>query len=335
MINMLRNALVATLLAAVLLTTAGCARSAEPEPEPVYYWPLTGEQAPNGDATRTRVVSVKVENSSAARPQAGLADADVVYESLAEGGIPRFNALFHSSLPARVGPVRSARLSDTYLVPRYNALFAFSGASGAVRDAISAAGIDDLGMESYPELYERDSSRSAPHNVYSSVVDLQTAAADAGYESVAAPRTLVFGEVPEELAGAPVAARLEIPFAGGNDAAWMWDEAAGSWQRDVEGMPHADEGSGLPYSAANVIVLFAETVETGMRDSAGSVVLDIRLEGSGDAIVLRGGRRYDVRWTSSPDSPPRFATAEGTELPLAVGKTWIEVLPPDYEFTLE
>jgi hypothetical protein len=327
---------VAAVLAAALLTSVtGCFRGASDEPEPVYYWPLTGEQAPNGDATRTRVVSVKVENSSAARPQVGLADADVVYESLAEGGIPRFNALFHSSLPGRIGPVRSARLSDTYLVPQYSALFAFSGANQTVRDAISTAGIDDLGMESYPALYERDSSRSAPHNVFASVAELQAAAADAGYETVVAPRSLVFGEVPEEFAEAPVAGRLEIPFAGGNDAAWVWNETADIWARDVAGQPHHDEGTVVPYQAANVVVLFAETVETGMRDSAGSVVLDIRLEGSGDAIVLRGGRRYDVRWTSAPDSPPRFATAEGTGLPLAVGKTWIEVLPPGYEFTLD
>ena len=322
-------------LVAALLGTVGCSCAPEAEPEPVYYWPLTGEQAPNGDAIRTRVVSVKVENSSAARPQAGLADADVVYESLAEGGIPRFNALFHSVLPVRVGPVRSARLSDTYLVPQYNALFAYSGASEAVRQEIAAAGIDDLGMESHPGLYERDAARSAPHDVFSSVVDLQAAAADTGYETVVAPRTLVFGDLPEEFAEAAVATRLEIPFAGGNDVTWIWDEAAGSWQRDIAGQPHADEGSNVPYLAANVVVLYAETVETDMRDSAGSVVLDIRLDGSGDAIVLRGGRRYDVRWTSSPDTPPRFATADGIELPLAVGKTWIEVLPPGYELTLE
>jgi hypothetical protein len=332
---MWRITLAMMVVAALVVGVTGCSCSAELEPEPVYYWPLTGEQAPDGDATRSRVVSVKIDNSSAARPQAGLGEADVVYESLAEGGIPRFNALFHSSLPDRVGPVRSARLSDTYLVPQYNALFAFSGANQTVRDAISAAGVDDLGMESYPALYERDPSRSAPHNVFASIAELQAAAVGAGYETAVAPRGLVFGAVPEEFADAPTASSLEIPFSGGNDATWMWDEAAGSWQRNVAGTAHADEGSDAPYAADNVVVMLAETVETAMRDSAGSVVLDIRLDGSGDAIVLRGGRRYDVRWTSSPDTPPRFATADGTELPLAVGRTWIEVLPPDYEFVLE
>ena len=46
----------------------------------------------------------------------------------AEGGITRFNCIFHSNVPKIVGPVRSARLSDLWIVPQYHALFVFSGA---------------------------------------------------------------------------------------------------------------------------------------------------------------------------------------------------------------
>jgi hypothetical protein len=49
--------------------------------EPVAIWPLTGEEAPSEAAVRERVVSVKIENLAAARPQTGLSSADVVYES--------------------------------------------------------------------------------------------------------------------------------------------------------------------------------------------------------------------------------------------------------------
>jgi hypothetical protein len=337
--------IIALLLAAAAIWYFLSDEAPVPVPEQVYYWPLTGEVAPDGDSTRTRVVSVKVENSSAARPQAGLADADVVYETLSEGGIPRFNALFHSSLPARVGPVRSARISDSYLVPQYGALFAYSGASEAVRERIRTAGIDDLGMESYPNLYERDPARSAPHNVFTSVAGLQAAAGGAGYATTAPPRGFLFGDVPgtaaEEEAGdeaatdtgAPVVTQLSIPFAGGNDVLWMWDEGTGRWLRDVAGMPHADEGSDTAYSAANVIIMYAETRETDLRDVTGAVVLDIRLDGSGDAVVLRDGRRYDLRWEASTDAPPRFQDADGAQFPLAVGKTWIEVVPPGHNVT--
>ncbi len=305
------------------------------EPEVVHYWPLTGEVAPDGDTVRTRIVSVKIDNSSAARPQAGLADADVVYETLAEGGIPRLNALFHSALPLRVGPVRSARFSDAYLVPQYEALFAYSGASSAVRERITAAGIDDLGMERRPALYDRDPGRAAPHNVFASVVEIQAAAAGEDFATAVEPRPLLFGEIPETLPEAPAATRVAVPFAGGSDVLWTWDEEVQRWMRAVGGQPHADEGTAEPYSAANVVVMYAEAAETGFRDAAGAVVLDIQLLGAGDAVVLRDGRRYDVRWTSIPEMPPRFEAADGTEFPLAVGRTWIQVLPPGYDVIIE
>ncbi len=310
----------------------------EPDPEPVY-WPLTGELAPDAASIDVRAVSVKIENSPAARPQAGLANADVVYETLSEGGIPRFNAIFHSSMSERVGPIRSARLSDVYLVPQYNALFAFSGANQTVRDRIFAAGIDELGMEGRPALYERDPARPAPHNVYARTTDLLAAAADNAYAIEGGPRSLLFGDVPgadQEGAGeAPAVASIAVPFSGGNDVLWTWDVEADRWVRDVEGVPHADEGSGAPYAAANVIVLFAEARETDMRDAAGSAVLDIRLDSEGDAVVLRDGRRYDVGWRAFADAPPRFITAEGEPFPLAVGVTWIEVVPPGHGVVIE
>ena len=107
-------------------------------------WPLTGLEAPSAEETVQRVVSVKIENSSESRPQTNLQLADVVYESVTEGGITRFNAIFHSQAPENVGPVRSARLSDTYIVPQYHALFGFSGASPTVNAAVNAAGIENL-----------------------------------------------------------------------------------------------------------------------------------------------------------------------------------------------
>ena len=306
-----------------------------PEPELIHYWPLTGEVAPDEDATRTRVVSVKIENSSAARPQAGLADADVVYETLSEGGIPRFNALFHSALPARVGPVRSARISDTYLVPQYVALFAYTGASEEIRRRIQAAEIDDLGMERQPGLYERDPGRSAPHDVYTNAAEVQAAAGGAGFPTVVVPRGFLFGDVPEALAEAPAATRIDVPFAGGNDVTWMWDETRDVWLRYVAGAPHVDEGAAEPYTASNVVVMYAETRETDLRDVTGAPVLDIRLDGSGSAVVLREGRRYEVGWTASPGVPPRFEAADGTEFPLAAGNTWIEVVAPGHDVSID
>ena len=137
---MTRRMLVMTLTVILAMTAlTGCKKQAEVvaswpaadsersvvKPAEPPRWPLTGLEAPSAEAVTQRVVSVKIENSPEARPQTNLQLADVVYESVTEGGITRFNAIFHSQSPDLIGPVRSARLSDTYIVPQYHALFGF------------------------------------------------------------------------------------------------------------------------------------------------------------------------------------------------------------------
>ena len=110
--KILRYAIPAAILAAAVagaaFALAGCAgagagtiSAAWPEAEaertydrPVEFirWPLTGELAPDFESTQVRVVSVKIENSPESRPQTGLHQADLVYETLTEGNITRFNA---------------------------------------------------------------------------------------------------------------------------------------------------------------------------------------------------------------------------------------------------
>ena len=148
-----------------------------PKPAEPPRWPYTGKRAKNEKAIHKRPLSVKIENSPAARPQFGLNSADVVYETISEGGITRFNAIFHSKLPETLGPVRSARLSDLWVVPQYDGLFFYSGASASVNRAVNDAGLPNLSQDrgvAYP--YWRSSQRYAPHNL---MLDTKKAYAEA------------------------------------------------------------------------------------------------------------------------------------------------------------
>src|SRR5690606_3118280 len=62
------------------------------------------------DAANVPVMAVIIENLATVRPQSGLGQAQVVYETLAEGGITRFLVLFATKENIDpIGPVRSAR----------------------------------------------------------------------------------------------------------------------------------------------------------------------------------------------------------------------------------
>lgn len=79
----------------------------EPVQQPKFVAPLTGEAVL--EEITQRPIMVTINNHPAARPQSGLADADVIYEMLAEGNVTRFLAIYQSELPENIGPVRSAR----------------------------------------------------------------------------------------------------------------------------------------------------------------------------------------------------------------------------------
>lgn len=297
-------------------------------------WPLTGLPAPSEDAiTKTRTLSVKIENSPQARPQSGLQSADVVYESITEGGITRFNCIFSSTDPGEVGPVRSARLSDIDIVPQYDALFAFSGASGLVNAAVKKAGLQNLSQDigvSYG--YRRSSQRSAPHNLYLTLAKAREEGLRRGYPATQQVRSLQFAR---SIEGTPTVRTITVPFSTANTTRWDWDENADVYKRTNNGKPHSDALTGKQITAKNVVVMWARMDATAKRDVAGSTTYDIVLTGSNRATVFRNGQRFDGTWTATADAPPTFKATDGTVIRLAPGNTWFQVIPPDINITMQ
>jgi len=300
-------------------------------PEPVR-WPLTGIDAVDAEApAATRIVSVKIENSPAARPQSNLDKADVVYETLTEGGITRFNALYHSEGPADVGPVRSARMSDTQVVPQYGALFANSGSSTGVNRALRAAGIENLNHGSTGVAYRRSQRRSAPHNLYLDVSRIREVAAERG---LATTQRLEGFEFSPAVESTLATVRITVPFSRANTVAWTYDAEENVYLRVNNGSPHVDAVSGEQYSARNVVVMWARTSATG-PSGIGGTTLEISLVGSNRATVFRDGVRIDCMWEASADKPPVFRDPAGRIVRLAPGNTWFQVIPANVDIVIE
>ena len=112
-------------------------------------------------------LAVKIENSGDARPQTGLDQADNVWEEVVEGGISRFVAVFHSQVPAEVGPIRSVRPMDPAIVAPMHGLIAFSGGQPRFVNALKAAGVQTISQDAGAAgFYRKKGVGPAPHNVY-------------------------------------------------------------------------------------------------------------------------------------------------------------------------
>jgi hypothetical protein len=305
---------------------------ARPPGPPV--WPLTGTTAPSADAPAgLRIVAVKIENSPAARPQSGLQSADIVYEFITEGGITRFNAMFHSQAPGTVGNVRSARLADVDIVSQYHALFAFSGANGQVNSQIRSAGIENLSEDAgVRNGFTRSSSRPAPHNLYLDLTKIREEALRRKMSATQIIAPLAFG--PKSVEASVPISYVKVPFSPANTVEWTYDADRDVYLRENNGSVHSDALTGEQIAARNVVVLWAKMIAASRRDSAGSRTYDIELVGSNRCSVFRNGTRLDGTWQATKDKPPVFKAEDGTVIRLAPGNTWFQVAPTNVNITM-
>lgn len=294
-------------------------------PEPSVVHPLTGVAHTGDPDWRGRpVLAVKIGNAAPERPQAGLDKADLTYEEIVEGGATRFMAVFSTNDVSRVGPVRSARKVDPTLLEPLNALFAYSGgAPSTIRVLRSSSGFTDVGVDRASGAYHRDRSRSSPYNLYTSTQALWDGR-DGGPPQ-AQFAFLAEGEDPGS-GSDEAAAEIRFSFAGnGADVRYVFTD--GRYQRYLGDSAHLGEG-GVALTYANVVVQYVQTSAGSSIDKAGFRSTDITTTGSGELIVVRGGKALRGTWSrSSTAEPARFADAQGNPIALAPGPTMIALLP--------
>ena len=294
---------------------------AEPPPPPPC--PLTGEPAPHGQVPDRPALAIKVENLPDARPQAGLDRADVVYEEPVEGGITRFIVVFQCHNGGRVGPVRSGRTTDPKVLVQFgHPVMGYAGGQASVVRAIDRAGVIDMNYDIAISAYSRDDSRAAPHNLYTSTRQLWKAAKSR--DGAPAP---VFSYDPEVAGPSRKARTVHLPFSSYSDVFWTWSRTQSAWLRSHGTVPHVLE-DGTQVRAANVVVMQVEVSSGPIVDAAGNHSPEVELTGSGRAYVFRDGRMVIGRWERETlKDVTTFATKAGTQIALAPGVTWVELLP--------
>ena len=295
-----------------------------PPPPPPVYWPLTGIES--GEVPARPALAVKIENAPESRPQTGLNAADMVWEEVVEGGITRFVAVYHSTLPPEIGPVRSVRPMDPAIAAPLHGLFAFSGGQRPFVDAVAGVGLQVLSQDAGAAGFYRVNHRYAPHNVYADPAVL-LAQADPAHQA-APPGQFVFAEPgsPPTAAGGGPTPRVSLKLSALGRPSWTWDPA-GTWVRAERGVP-ALEAGGAPVRAANVVALMVDVVNTPFVDPAGTPVPETVMVGTGQAYVASAGHTLAVTWTkNAPGEPVSLTTPDGQPVRLARGTTWVELVP--------
>lgn len=303
-----------------IVMASGCARpqaSALRLPPLAARW-VSGPSDPQSPACSW--LGVVIDNAIPARPQWGLAEADIVYEVPTEAMITRFLALYCRDGPDTVGPVRSLRLQFLDIARDYGATVAHSGSSTSALAAVGdhAGAVINEFWNATP--FRRDPRRRMPHNVFVSVGQLRQ------YMKETVPSTArlwISADVPTAVA--PMT--ITIPYGRGYSSQFVFDPASGRYRRFSDGIPTADALTGRQIEVAAVLVLYARWWQV----YEGPILTSrIALTGGGPLTVFAAGRQTNGTW-SRPSGLDRtaFADAEGKPVQLPPGRVWVSIVPPE------
>lgn len=267
-------------------------------------------------------LAVKIDNVPAARPQAGINQADIVFVEEVEGGLTRLAAVFHSQGADVVGPVRSMRTGDFGLLAQLNApLFANSGGNRGARAALAGSSLVDVGVNAANEFYYRDRERRAPHNLFTNAFNLWVAGGEIG--GAATPSPIFQFRAPGQAApdGAREISGVSIDY-GATTVDYAWNGSG--WERTQDGEPTVDT-AGIRVAPTTVVVQFVDYVPSQADASSPEAVTT----GDGQAWILTDGQLVESTWSRAGLAEQTdYKLASGSEVPILPGRTWVELPRP-------
>ena len=331
-------------IAGELPEAASAAPSVSPSPTPVPLVPAPTDGVLESPAAAERpVVAVMIDDAPAARPQSGLADADILFQAPAEGGIPRYMALYQSGVAPAIGPIRSSRLYFVGWAAEWNPLYAHVGGAPnalAALDAMNGTTIWNADEFRWAAYMPRITTRVAPHNVYSSSRQLDDLAARLGVPPAPSPAWTFVDPAP--LSARPTGGSLVVPYPAGV-ISYAYDRSTDRYLRSVDGAPQIDAGTGARVAPYDVIVIYVQVGPLlnapGQPTNQAKGRLELGYTGTGQALVLRDGVAVEARWSKASDTAPlRLTQAAGSDagapIPLVRGQIAIQVVPVGTTVTL-
>ena len=347
--------LLALILAALTLTAVftGCVSAPggsqpeatpEPTPTPVPFTPnvWTGEK--NDQAySDIRATAIMVNNISAARPQRGISQASILFESKVEGGITRFMAIFedYTELEGDVGPVRSGRDQFLQWAMPMQALYCHIGRSGITQTYIDSFNYNDLDLDGQNRVftYRRDRpGYKVEHTSYTNTEKLQAAIDKYEYDMDKTYGSTVFNFVRydenngwRELGGKLID-DISIVHSETYRTYFNYDATAQKYMMSMyNGSKRTreqtiDENNGQQLGFENVIVAFADISKYpypgGGAYDPNYQKVDLSYGGLG--FYFSNGRMEQIRWFKGGASEPlRFTDMDENPLVLNCGKSYI------------
>ncbi len=283
--------------------------------------PLSGLACANANR---RPMAVMLAGDPVARPVAGLAEADIVFNMpVITDSMTRLMAVFVCNTPKEIGSVRSARHDYIELARGLDAIFVHWGGSHFALDKLDKGIMDNIDALKNPDdAFFRKSGIAAPHNGFTSSSRLLEASQKLGYRVEGKEDNYLFFDA-TPASSATTTKTLMIDFPGAFQVKYVYDPAKNSYLRWRGGAKETDRNNGQQVAAKNVVAMI-----TVSRQIEGQYN-DVDVSGSGRAQFYRNGEEIFGTWKkSATDQTSKlfFYDNAGEEIKFVPGQIWVEVV---------
>lgn len=313
----------------------------DPVPSGETFNPLTGLPMEE-ELINDRPVAVMLNNIKAALPQQGVAQADIIYEVLAEGGITRMLGVYQSvNDVGTIGSVRSTRTYFLELVLGHDAVFLHAGGSPDAYDKISAWNVTSLDCVNGPyegSLFWRDAGRlammSKEHTVVTSGEKIQELFPKYSFRKEHAEGYsdgMLFATNGTPEAGS-AAKEIVVPFSDYKTGVFTYDDASGKYLVEEFGSAYVDGNTGEQVAVTNVLILKTDCAVI-KGDTAGRITVDLS---QGEGWFACGGKMIPINWSKgNVNAPFKYTTQDGHPLTFGAGTSYINIVPLNSEITVK
>ena len=290
-----------------------------------------------------RPIAVMIDNNIGNEKHAGLQDSYLNYEIIVEGGLTRIMAIFKDKDVSLIGPVRSSRHYFLDYALESDAIYTHYGWSPYAEKDIKNLGVNNINGLTDEAPFWRDRKIKAPHNVFTSINNIQKYASEKNY-SMKSKDWKLFKYSADEINLNPAETQSEntnieenqqnteevetanqilITYSKHQARSYSFDSENKYYLRSMNGIAHLDKTTNLQLHYKNIII---EKVENYSLDSYGRQ--DLKTVSSGEGYFITNGYAKPITWEKdSRSSKTEYKYKNGQTIVLNDGNTFIQIVP--------
>ncbi len=286
---------------------------------------------------KERPIAVMIDNVGQALPQAGLNDAYIVYQIIAEGGLTRYMAVFKGVNLEKIGPVRSSRHYFLDYAMENDAIYVHYGWSPQAEKDISKYRVNNInGITAPSSTFWRVKDKPSPHNAVTSTEKILNQAKNFGYRTTSDEKSVlnyVTDEVNLEEDSAIIATDVVIPYPS-EKAEFKYNEETLRYERYTNGKLQKDWTTSEVVSTKNIIITYASNSK--LQDTENKDRQDLDNIGDLKGYYITNGKAIEIVCSkSSRTAKTIYKDLEGNIINVNDGNTFIEICPINTKVTFE